>query len=355
MRDIHLAYFRAGADIVVTNTFTSTSIAQADYGMEEMRLRAEPRAGARLARELARDHGQNETRAAALRRRRASGRPTAPRRSRRTSTNPGFRAITFDELRECLCRAGARPARGRRRPAADRDDLRHAQRQGGDRRHRSTRPRRAARVPIMISGTITDLSGRTALRPDAGGVLELRSAMRAPFVGRAQLRARRQGNARACRGAGARRRHAGLRLSECRPAQRVRRVRREPGIHGRSCSAEFARAGLVNIVGGCCGTTPAHIRGDRGGRRRASRRGRFPRSSRCLRLSGLEPFALDVGDPVRQCRRAHQRHRLGALPQADHRPATTPPRSRWRATRSRTARRSSTSTWTRACSIPRRR
>ena len=82
---------------------------------------------------------------------------------------------------------------------------------------------------------------------------------------------------------------------------------------------EFAAAGLVNIVGGCCGTTPDHIRaiarrgeGHGAARHPAGRRRR-------LRLSGLEPFTLTPDIPLRQCRRAHQRHRLGALPQADHR------------------------------------
>ena len=52
IRDIHLAYFRAGADIVATNTFSSTAIAQADYGMEEIAFELNVR-GAKLAREAA--------------------------------------------------------------------------------------------------------------------------------------------------------------------------------------------------------------------------------------------------------------------------------------------------------------
>ena len=83
IRDIHYAYFQAGADIVSTNTFSSTSIAQADYGMSDIayELNCE---GARLAREAA------NTRRAARTAGRASsparsGRPTAPPRSRRTS------------------------------------------------------------------------------------------------------------------------------------------------------------------------------------------------------------------------------------------------------------------------------
>ena len=96
VRDIHLAYFRAGADIVSTNTFSSTTIAQADYGMEgiahELNI-----AGARLAREAAtlaqKEDGRRRFVAGALgpTNRTASISPDV--------ANPGFRAITFDQLR----------------------------------------------------------------------------------------------------------------------------------------------------------------------------------------------------------------------------------------------------------------
>ena len=83
IRDIHLAYFRAGADIVSTNTFSSTSIAQADYGMPdiayELNLRGRA-AGARGG-----EHARRARTAARASSPARSGRPTAPRRSRRTS------------------------------------------------------------------------------------------------------------------------------------------------------------------------------------------------------------------------------------------------------------------------------
>src|ERR1700728_2395735 len=96
VRAIHLEYFRAGADIVSTNTFSSTRIAQTDYGMAEIayELNAE---GARLAREAARlaqdEDGRERFVAGALgpTNRTASISPDV--------ANPGFRAITFDELR----------------------------------------------------------------------------------------------------------------------------------------------------------------------------------------------------------------------------------------------------------------
>src|SRR6516165_9489022 len=96
VRAIHLAYFLAGADIVSTNTFSSTRIAQADYGMAEIahELNAE---GARLAREAAAsaqdEDGSERFVAGAIgpTNRTASISPDV--------SNPGFRAITFDELR----------------------------------------------------------------------------------------------------------------------------------------------------------------------------------------------------------------------------------------------------------------
>ena len=93
------------------------------------------REGARLAREAAAHRRENE-----------DGQPRfvagALGPTNRTASispdvnNPGFRAVTFDELREAYAEQVRGPARRRRRPAADRDDLRHAQRQGGDLRHR---------------------------------------------------------------------------------------------------------------------------------------------------------------------------------------------------------------------------
>ena len=96
IRAIHLAYFRAGADIVSTNTFSSTRIAQADYGMAEIayELNAE---GARLAREAARMAQDEDGRA-----RFVAGAIGPTNRTASISPdvlNPGFRSITFDELR----------------------------------------------------------------------------------------------------------------------------------------------------------------------------------------------------------------------------------------------------------------
>ena len=113
IRSIHYAYFRAGADIVSTNTFSSTAIAQADYGMSELAYDLN-RAGAAIAREAAlmaeREDGRRRFVAGAVgpTNRTASISPDV--------SDPGFRAVTFDELSRGVHRAGPRVARrvGRR-------------------------------------------------------------------------------------------------------------------------------------------------------------------------------------------------------------------------------------------------
>ena len=117
---------------------------------------------------------------------------------------------------------------------------------------------------------------------------------------------------------------------------------------------EFADAGLVNIVGGCCGTTPDHIRAI-AARRRRQDAARVPDDPPRLRLSGLEAFTLTPEIPFVNIGERTNVTGSARFRKLDHRRRLYRPRSRWRASRSRTARRSSTSTWTKACSIPRRR
>ena len=157
VRDIHLAYFRAGADIVSTNTFSSTSIAQADYGMQEIAYELNFE-GARLVRAAAitaeNEDGRKRFVAGALgpTNRTASISPDV--------SNPGFRAITFDQLRE----AYAEQVRGLLDGGADLllietiFDTLNAK--AAIYAILDETEARGVRVPIMISGTITDLSGR---------------------------------------------------------------------------------------------------------------------------------------------------------------------------------------------------
>ena len=312
VREIHLAYYRAGADIVSTNTFSSTRIAQADYGMSDIahELNVE---GAKLARAAA-DMAQSE-----------DGRPRfvagALGPTNRTASispdvsDPGFRAVTFDELRS----AYAEQVTGLLEGGADLllietifDTLNaKAAIAAISRRHRGARGERAGddlrhhHRPLRAA----------PLRPDAGGVLEF-GAPRRSVHHRAQLRARRQGDARPYRRDRPHRRYVRVRLSECRAAERVRALRPEPEFMA-SLLGEFADAGLVNVVGGCCGTTPEHIHAIARAVA-ASRRVRSGAAAavRCCRSGGVR---ADAGNPVRQRGRAHQRHRLGQVPQARHR------------------------------------
>src|ERR1700721_2663415 len=157
VRAIHLAYFRAGADIVSTNTFSSTSIAQADYGMAEIvyELNVE---GAKLVCQAAqiaeREDGRPRFVAGAIgpTNRTASISPDV--------LNPSFRAITFDELRV----AYAEQVRGLIQGGVDIllietiFDTPNAK--AAIFASTEVIEELSVRLPIMISGTITDRSGR---------------------------------------------------------------------------------------------------------------------------------------------------------------------------------------------------
>ncbi|HMK81208.1 MAG TPA: methionine synthase [Xanthobacteraceae bacterium] len=291
VRDIHLAYFRAGADIVSTNTFSSTRIAQADYGMEAIAYELNFE-GARLVRAAAitaeSEDGRKRFVAGALgpTNRTASISPDV--------SNPGFRAITFDQLRE----AYAEQVRGLLDGGADIllietifDTLNakaaiHA--------ILDEIEARGVAVPIMISGTITDLSGRllsgqtpaafwNAVRHAAPLSVGLNCAL-----GAKEMRAHIAELARIADTLVCAYPNAGL-------PNEFGRYDESPEFMA-ELLGEFATAGLVNIVGGCCGTTPAHI-----ARIAEAVAGKAPRKVAAvqpmLRLSGLEPFALTAEIP----------------------------------------------------------
>src|SRR5690348_10113419 len=286
IRDIHLAYLRAGADIVATNTFSSTAIAQSDYGMEDIAYELNL-AGARLAHEAAelarREDGRPRFVAGAIgpTNRTASISPDV--------SNPGFRAITFDALRI----AYAEQVRGLLDGGADILLLETIF---------DTLNAKAAiyaveelfeelgrRVPVMISGTITDRSGRmlsgqtpeafwNSVRHAAPLSIGLNCALGAKEMRAHIAEIARVADALVCAYP-----NAGL--------------PNEFGLYDESPEymagllGEFADAGLVNIVGGCCGTTPEHIRAIA-----QTVEGKAPRRYEppppLLRLSGLEPFTL---------------------------------------------------------------
>jgi 5-methyltetrahydrofolate--homocysteine methyltransferase len=286
IRDIHLAYFRAGADIVSTNTFSSTRIAQADYGMSGIayELNREGAALARAAADLAeREDGRPRFVAGAIgpTNRTASISPDV--------SNPGFRAITFDELRS----AYAEQAEGLIEGGADLllietiFDTLNAK--AAIAAISDVIKRRGQSVPVMISGTITDRSGRLLSgQTPAAFWNSVRHA--APFsiglncaLGAGEMRAHIAEIARIADTFVCAYPNAGL-------PNEFGGYDEGPALMA-SLLGEFAQAGLVNVVGGCCGTTPEHIhaiaRAVEGKQPR-----KIPELPRWLRLSGLEAFAL---------------------------------------------------------------
>ncbi len=287
IKTIHRTYLDAGADIVETNTFSSTTIAQADYGMEALAYELN-REAARLAREacdeaMADNPDRPRFVAGALG-------PTNRTASLSPDVNdPGYRAVTFDDLRIAYGEA----VRGLMDGGADIilietifDTLNakaaiFAAEEVFDEKKIS--------LPVMISGTITDLSGRTlsgqtptafwhSVRHARPASIGLNCALGAKEMRAHIAELSRVADTLVCAYP-----NAGL--------------PNEFGEYDESPAAmsalvgEFAEAGLVNVVGGCCGTTPEHIRAIA-----EAVAGKAPRAIPTLeplmRLSGLEPFTL---------------------------------------------------------------
>src|SRR5262249_16703134 len=277
---------RAGADIVSTNTFSSTAIAQADYGMQEIAYELNVE-GARLARAAA-DAAQAE-----------DGRPRfvagAIGPTNRTASispdvsNPGFRAITFDQLRA----AYGEQVKGLIDGGADLllietifDTLNAKAAIYAIAEITETR---GISVPVMISGTITDRSGRLLSgQTPAGFWNSVRHA--APFtiglncaLGAKEMRAHIAEIARIANTFVCAYPNAGL-------PNEFGRYDESPEYMA-ELIGEFAAAGFVNVVGGCCGTTPEHIHAiARAVEGKPPRQ--IPDVPPLLRLSGLEAFVL---------------------------------------------------------------
>ena len=283
---IHLRYFEAGADIVETNTFSSTRIAQADYGLEALAYELNLE-GSRLARAAARQAEQNDGRP-----RFVAGAVGPTNRTASISpdvNNPGFRAVTFDDL----ALAYGEQIEGLVDGGCDLilietifDTLNAKAAVFAARR---VFENKGVNLPLMISGTITDLSGRTlsgqtptafwhALRHADPLSIGLNCAL-----GAREMRAHIV--------------ELGKVADTLVMAYPNAGLPNEFGLYDESPEAtaalvgEFASSGLVNIVGGCCGTTPAHIKAIAGAVKGLAPR-KIPTLRPQMRLSGLEPFIL---------------------------------------------------------------
>jgi len=286
---IHRQYLEAGADIIETCTFNSNSISMADYGMQHL-VHELNVAGAKLARGLCKEYSSPD------KPRFVAGvlGPTGRTASISPDVNdPGARNITFDELVECYSEA----TRGLLDGGADLlmvetiFDTLNAK--AALFAIEKVFDERKASVPIMISGTITDASGRTLsgqtteafwnslshARPFSIGLnCALGAELMRPYIEELSRVASCYVSAHP---------NAGLPnpLSETGYDELPDKTAR--------LMKEFATSGFLNIAGGCCGTTPEHIKAIAEAIKNVPPR-QLPNVEKRLRLSGLEPF--NIGD-----------------------------------------------------------
>ena len=291
VRDIHLSYFRAGADIVETNTFSGTSIAQADYGMEEIVYELN-REGSRLAREAALMAQKEDGR-----RRFVAGAVGPTNRTLSISpdvNNPGYRAVTFDEVRESYAEQVRGLVDGGSEIILIETIFDTLNAKAAIVAAQQVFAEKGVTLPIMISGTITDLSGRTLSGQTPTAFWHsMRHAQ--PFsiglncaLGAREMRAHVQEIGKVADTLVCAYPNAGL------PNEFGLYDERPEATAG--MLAEFADAGLVNVVGGCCGTTPDHIRAIAEAVAGKAPR-QVPELKPMMRLSGLEPFVLTPDIP----------------------------------------------------------
>jgi len=290
IRDIHQAYLAAGADIIETNTFNANRISMADYGMEGLSREINV-AAARLAREVA------DAASSAEKPRFVAGvlGPTNRTLSISPDVNdPGFRNLEFDTL----VAAYVESARGLIEGGADLLLIETIF---------DTLNAKAAifaceqvfdedglignrRLPVMISGTITDQSGRTLTGQTTEAFYNsLRHAQPISIglncaLGPYELRQYVDEMSRVSETYVSAHPNAGLPNEmggyDLGPQEMANEI------------AEWAESGFLNIVGGCCGTTPDHIRAIAGAVVGKPPR-RLPEISGACRLSGLEPLNID--------------------------------------------------------------
>ncbi len=291
IKAIHKEYLKAGADIIETNTFSGTTIAMADYDMQELvyELNYE---SAKIAKEAI-DEFNNENQNAELRNPKyvagAIG-PTNRTLSLSPDVNdPGYRAVTFDEM----VIAYTEQVKGLIDGGADLllietifDTLNAKAALFAIQNYCEKINRK---MPVMISGTITDASGRTLSGQTAEAFLnsvshvDLLSVGLNCALGAKDMRPYLQ------------------ELSEKAPfyisAYPNAGLPNQFGEYDEDAHAmghqieDFLQSGFINIVGGCCGTTPAHIKRIAELARVASPRKR-PQPDTLMHLSGLEPVTL---------------------------------------------------------------
>jgi len=290
IRRIHRDFLEAGADVIETNTFNSNAPSQADYGMESL-VRELNLAAARLARDVA-----GEFEAADGEPRFVAGvlGPTNRTASLSPDVNdPGKRNVRFGELVETYAEAARALMEGGADFLMVETIFDTLNAKAALYAIREIERERGSRIPVMISGTITDASGRTlsgqtteafwnSVRHAEPFLIGLNCALGAadlrPYVAELSRVADTRVSAHP---------NAGLPNEfgeyDETPEEMAAVVR------------EFAESGLVNLVGGCCGTTPEHIRRLREAIEPLAPRV-VPDIPRQCRLSGLEPLNIGPDD-----------------------------------------------------------
>jgi 5-methyltetrahydrofolate--homocysteine methyltransferase len=256
IKNIHREYLEAGADIIETNTFSGTTIAMADYHLESIvyELNYE---SARIAKEVVLEFNQQDS----SKTRYVAGAMGPTNRTASLSpdvNNPGYRAVTFDDLRI----AYKEQAKGLIEGGSDLllietifDTLNAKAALFAVQEYFEESGRK---VPIMVSGTITDASGRTLSGQTTEAFLVSVSHVPLLSVGL----------------------NCALGANQLRPYLQIMKEKadffvsaypnaglpNEFGHYDQSPDEmaaqveEYLKEGLVNILGGCCGTTPNHIR-----------------------------------------------------------------------------------------------
>jgi 5-methyltetrahydrofolate--homocysteine methyltransferase len=287
-RAAHDAYLEAGADVISTGTFTATGIAQSEFGMEAHAYEIN-RAGAEIARAAADDF----TRRTPERPRLVAGSLGPLQKSLSLSpdvNDPGFRAVTFEQVRATYAEAARALLDGGADLLLVETIFDTLNAKAAILALEELFEARGARVPVILSVTIVDKSGRTLsgqtldafcisvehARPVALGInCSLGAREMAPFL---EELARAVSLPVSCYP------NAGLPNAfgqyDEDPATTAALIR------------EFAQNGWVNLVGGCCGTTPEHVRAIA-----QAVAGLPPRQipeprARLTRFAGLEPFEI---------------------------------------------------------------
>ena len=290
VQEVHASYVEAGADILSTNTFAATSIAQADFGLEHLAYEIN-KAGAEIAREVADRYSTDE------KPKFVAGSIGPTNRSASLSPDverPGFRNTSFDELAEVYKEA----AQGLIDGGVDlimietifdtlnaKAALYVVMQLNEERDAKGEQP-----IPVLVSGTITDASGRTLSGQTTEAFLNSISHANPTAVGlncalgAEQLRPYLNELSKTSPFPVSVHPNAGL-------PNAFGEYDQTPEIMAEIVQ-EFAESGLVNIVGGCCGTTPDHIRAIVGAVSELEPR-QIPDIDPALRLSGLEPLAIN--------------------------------------------------------------